>query len=365
MIPARLGSTRVPKKNLRFLAGKPLLYWIVETARDSGLYDAVYVNTEADEIAELASRLGVEVYRRDPKLATGSVTSEQFVRDFIDRVYCDMIFQLTPTSPFVTADDMRRASELLENKLTQTVVSVRKIQAECVYPGAHRFEGVNFDPEHEMLPSQDLTPVHIFCNGIFGWKTKSFRQLQDSRGSATYGDFHNSTALLTLTGASTVDIDSEEDFQFAEAYANCRNTKVRFWSPTYHSQTDAADVLKDDGVKSDINLSPTGENLFTILRDMRESGARRIVDMPSSSATVISQQPGEGNRFHYHHDLDEWWLILEGEYEYKVGDEYHLVSIGDVISIPRNTWHQIRVVGSGRATRLAVSKPFVEHVYAE
>ena len=69
-LPARGGSERVPAKNLRLLAGEPMLAYTVKAALASRALDEVYVNTESDEIAALAEHLGARVYRRRPELAT-------------------------------------------------------------------------------------------------------------------------------------------------------------------------------------------------------------------------------------------------------------------------------------------------------
>src|SRR5581483_12350131 len=98
----RLGSERVPKKNLRFLDDKPQVAWLIETVRDSKLFDEVWVNSESIEIGELARRLGVEFYLRDQALASHDATSEHFVKDFLERIACEVLFQITPTSPFLT-----------------------------------------------------------------------------------------------------------------------------------------------------------------------------------------------------------------------------------------------------------------------
>jgi len=73
LIPARGGSRGLPKKNLRFLAGKPLISWTIDVARENVYVDKIVVSTEDKEIALLAKRLGAEVpFIRPKKLATDS-----------------------------------------------------------------------------------------------------------------------------------------------------------------------------------------------------------------------------------------------------------------------------------------------------
>lgn len=352
MIPARMASKRVPKKNLRILGDKPLLAWVTETARDSGLFDDVYVNSESDEIGELAQRLGVKFYKRDESLAADSATSEHFVKDFMEHVPSDVLFQITPTSPFLTTNELKRAVALTTEG-SCTVLSVKTLHAECFIHG----QPANFDPYDEMLPSQELGPVYIMCNGVFAWRVASY--------TGTYG-YRGRADLLYLSGDSALDIDTEEDFALAEAIVERRRNKSlpRYWSPTEHTECAATQVLFNDGVKS-VDLQVSKSNIYDLLDSMPQGGARRVVERASNSATIISQMPGEGNRRHYHADWDEWWLILEGEYEYEIEGTHTFAKKGDIISIERGQWHQIRAIGNVRASRLAVSRDGVGHTYSD
>ena len=78
---------------------------------------------------------------------------------------------------------------------------------------------------------------------------------------------------------------------------------------------------------------------------------------------MISQKPGEGNRRHFHPSWNEWWYIVEGEWDFEIEDKTHRVVKDDMIFIPKNTWHKITAVGDKRAVRLAVSRDDVKHSY--
>src|SRR3974390_3330580 len=80
-IPARLGSERVPKKNLRPLGGRPLVTHVAETALQSSGLDRVYLNTESSEIAAAAAPTGIDVYMRDPRLPAAPVRTDAILYD--------------------------------------------------------------------------------------------------------------------------------------------------------------------------------------------------------------------------------------------------------------------------------------------
>ncbi len=348
MIPARLGSARVPRKNLRYLGEKPLVAWVTETALKSKLFERVYINSESSELGALAGQLGANFYQRDPALAVDAATSEHFVTDFLKHNECDALFQITPTSPFLTVENLQEAMRLSQDH--DTVLSVRRVQAECFIDDI----AINFDPLQPMLPSQHLQPIDVMCNGVFAWRNFT----------NTYG-WSGSVGFLRLEGDAALDIDTEDDFQMAEAIvAKRERSSVRYWSSTEHTERDAAEVLCHDGVISADLSVPQKVNLDQLLEALpANGGARRIIQRRSNCATIISQMPKEGNRRHYHPDWDEWWLILEGEYDYEIDGKHTIARKGDVVSIERGLWHQITVSGNTRATRLAVSCDRVPHVY--
>ncbi len=359
MVPARLGSTRVPKKSIRLLGGRPLVQWVVETARDCGYFTDVYINSEAPELEHLANDLGVKFYRRPAALASNDATSEDFVADFMRATAYDVYAQILPTSPFLTADDIARALDLSYE--FETVIPVRRIQAECTYAG----RPLNFQTSRRMQPSQALTPVLALCNGIFVWHRATFLNSQKHYGAATFGP-GGPAAYMRLYGDSALDIDTEDDWAQAEAVVARRAQPPiypTYWSPTYAAECDHDKVMEDDGASGLTYAGSPVRSLSVITETIQDSAALCVIKTPSSRATVISQLPGEGNRRHYHPDLDEWWVVLEGKFEFVIGDDIHRLSAGDIVVCPRGVWHQITVVGDKRAIRLAVSREGSAHVY--
>lgn len=232
MIPARLGSQRVPRKNLRLLGEKPLIAYVIETAKALGAFEAVYVNSEALVFERLARDYGVRFYHRPAVLASDAATNDQFAVDFMNAVSCDVLVQLNPTSPFVTTEDLRRALAMVEEGY-ETVLAVKEVRIEAVFQG----RPVNFSPRHPMPPSQELEPIYAFCNGILAWRTTAFRRNIERYGSAVYGG-DGRTGYCALQGKSTLDIDTEADFQLAEAWLACAGESGR--SPTYWGESGAS-----------------------------------------------------------------------------------------------------------------------------
>ena len=70
MIPARMGSTRIPKKNIRLLNGVPMISYIIRAAKAANCFDEIYVNSESDLLGKIAVEEGVKFYKRPVRLST-------------------------------------------------------------------------------------------------------------------------------------------------------------------------------------------------------------------------------------------------------------------------------------------------------
>jgi CMP-N,N'-diacetyllegionaminic acid synthase len=148
LVPARGGSKGIPRKNLARVGGRSLLAWSVQAAQASRSVGWVVVSTDDDEIAAEAERLGAEVLRRPPELATDDAPMLGVVLHACDGLACDAVALLQPTSPLRRPEDVDRAVELLERTGADCVVSVTDVP--------HRFV-----PESlmELQAGERLTPL--------------------------------------------------------------------------------------------------------------------------------------------------------------------------------------------------------------
>ena len=131
VIPARLGSKRVPKKNIRLLNGKPLIQYVIDAAVEAACFDEIWVNSESDILKEIAENSNVKFYKRPLELCEDNVGSDLFVHDFIKNVDCDVIVQILPTSPFITAEQIKQFVSL--STKYDTVVSTTPVRIESLY----------------------------------------------------------------------------------------------------------------------------------------------------------------------------------------------------------------------------------------
>ncbi len=107
MIPARLGSKRVYRKNLRLLSGKPLISYVVESAVKSNVFDEIYINSESEKFKKIANHHGVKFYKRSDSLSQDATNNEDFLTDFLENIECHCLVQLLPTSPLITGNEIK------------------------------------------------------------------------------------------------------------------------------------------------------------------------------------------------------------------------------------------------------------------
>ena len=91
MIPARLGSTRVKNKNLRLINGKPLIQYIIDSAKKSKYLDEIYINSEAKIFEEISKNNKINFYKRNKELSTNTATNDDFTLDFFNSVKSNII----------------------------------------------------------------------------------------------------------------------------------------------------------------------------------------------------------------------------------------------------------------------------------
>lgn len=216
VIPARGGSKRIPRKNIKPFCGKPMIAWSIEAALQSGCFDRVVVSTDDAEITEVAKQLGAEVpFVRPPELSDDHTSTIPVIRHAIEwfnqnghipaQVCC-----IYATAPFVRASDIRRGLDVLTSAGSDFAFSVTNypfpIQRAVRINAQGRVE--MFSPEYFNTRSQDLE-VAYHDAGQFYWG----RATAWLTGNVIFGPH---SAAVQLPRYRVQDIDTAEDWQMAE-----------------------------------------------------------------------------------------------------------------------------------------------------
>lgn len=217
VIPARGGSKRIPRKNIKSFAGKPMISWSVHAALETQIFDRIVVSTDDSEIASVARGYGADVpFIRPAKLSddyTGTIpviahTINWYVSQGFNPKQICCIYA---TAPFIQADDICRGIDILEQTGADFAFSVTSFAFPIQRAIRLRTDGrmEMFDPSHFQTRSQNL-PKSYHDAGQFYWGTKAAWL----SGTPIFGP---RSAPVVLPRYRVQDIDTPEDWEQAEA----------------------------------------------------------------------------------------------------------------------------------------------------
>ena len=208
-IPARHGSQRVPRKNLRRLNGQPLIAYAIAAAKAATTLSDVYVNSDSEEIGQLALAHGVKFYKRPAELGGDHIVQDTFSYDFIQHIKPDVLVMINPVSPLIEGTDIdAMVRHFLEQRL-DSLIATRQEQVHACYQGAP----INFDPSRLLARTQDLIPIELCAWSVCVWNASIFAAHYEQHGHAV---FCGKLGFYPLNRFKALKISTEEDFLFAE-----------------------------------------------------------------------------------------------------------------------------------------------------
>ena len=216
IIPARGGSKRIPRKNIKMFCGKPMIAWSIEAAKVSGCFDKIVVSTDDIEIAETAKQWGAQApFMRPAELSDDYAGTIPVIRHAVQWLQehegpVDYACCIYATAPFVSAQDLQRGWQLLNGTAHDYAFSVTSyafpIQRAIRITGQGRV--AMFNPEHFMTRSQDLEEAWHDA-GQFYWGTAAAWLAEKPL-------FADGAVPVKLPRHRVQDIDTPEDWTRAE-----------------------------------------------------------------------------------------------------------------------------------------------------
>lgn len=214
VIPARGGSKRIPRKNIKDFHGKPIIAYSIIAAIDSGCFDRVIVSTDDAEIAKVAKCFGAEVpYIRSAALSDDFTGTNMVVSDALRRLGIEKgdVCCIYATAPFVTSQNIKKGLHLLTSTDSDFAVTVTSFPFPIQRAKWLDSEGLLClrEPENRMVRSQDLPEMYHDAGQIYWGTVNAF--LEDKPL------FLGTTAPIILPRHFVQDIDTPEDWIRAEA----------------------------------------------------------------------------------------------------------------------------------------------------
>lgn len=219
MIPARLGSKRIPKKNIRYMGDKPLIQYPLDLTVQSGLFENVWVNTESQELGKIALKLGARFHERPQELADDKATNRDFTYEFMQKHECDYLVMVNTTSPLLRESTLKAFLGYVNSHDFDTVLSVVSEKEEVFF----RNKPLNFSFK-EKVNSQMLEPVEKVVWALTAWKRVNFMKLQEQGINPVFG---GKVGKFPIPKDEACDLDTEEDWRIAEGILMSRTKNIK------------------------------------------------------------------------------------------------------------------------------------------
>lgn len=225
-MPARGGSKRIPKKNIKLFNGKPMILWPLEVLKNSNLFENIIVSTDSHDIKKIVEKNGVVVPFLRPDNISDDFTDtptviKHAVNWYLDNVgEVDYVLTVYPTAVFLNENDITQAYKTLINFDCEIVMAA----TEYPYPIQRafyldEFKNINlFQPKYQTSRSQDLLPAYHDA-GQFYFSTKD-ALLKDVSAFSKKG------RPYLLPRYKAIDIDTMDDFKIAENLFAISNLKT-------------------------------------------------------------------------------------------------------------------------------------------
>lgn len=217
IIPARGGSKRIPRKNVREFCGQPLIAYSILAAKHSGLFDHIIVSTDDEQIRDIANQYGAETpFVRPPELANDHATTVPVIRHAISWVQqhmgkVDYACCIYATAPFIQAKAIREANEMLiSKKVSGYVFSATTMPFPIQRTFRVKSDGFveMFEPHNYNTRSQDLEEAYQDAGQFYWGSAEAYNSEKIF--------FSTDSVAYVLPRHMVQDIDTLEDWRRAE-----------------------------------------------------------------------------------------------------------------------------------------------------
>lgn len=215
IIPARGGSKRIPRKNVRAFCGRPMIAWPIEAATQAGLFDHILVSTDDEEIAQAARDAGAETpFMRPAKLADDHTGTTDVVVHALEWAIAsgwpvDAACCIYATAAFITGEDLRNAHALLSADCDFAFPALRYGHPpQRGFVKADNGSPALVQPEHRATRTQDLPPVYHDAGQFYWGASEAWLDRRPVFGTRS--------RFIELPATRAVDVDRPEDWEMAE-----------------------------------------------------------------------------------------------------------------------------------------------------
>ena len=204
LIPLRGGSKSIPLKNIKLIAGKPLCFWAIKTAKKCDFIDEIWVSTDHPKIKSVALSLGVKVLDRPARYATDKASTESVMLHFMRNVDFDLLVTFQATSPLTSAIDVKEAMQKFKKEKLDSLLTVVEMKKFFWSEDGHP---LNYD--YRSRPRRQDFAGSLGENGAFYITKRKVLEKYKNRLGGKIGVFK-------MPAETACDIDEEIDWIIVE-----------------------------------------------------------------------------------------------------------------------------------------------------
>lgn len=285
IIPARGGSKGIPQKNIKPVAGKPLLAWNIIAAKESKYISRIVVSTDDKNIAEVAKQYGAEVIKRPDELSSDTATSESALIHSLnylketENYFPDLLVFLQCTSPLTQPQDIDNCIETLLNNDADSATTVTDFHYFIWKKDSKGLaEGINHDKNFRPR-RQDREPQYLETGAVYVMRTSGFLEYKHR--------FFGKTVLSEMPAERVLEIDDPVDLEIAEIRLRKLindNNKLKL------PQSIKAVVFDFDGVMTDNKVFVTENGMESVRCDRADGMGINLLNKAGIKSAVMSTE---------------------------------------------------------------------------
>lgn len=210
MIPARVGSERLKLKNLALINDKPLIFYAIQAARNSGLFDEIVLNSDSNIFEKISKRYNINFYLRPKNLGSSDTKSDDVVADFMKQYNPeDIVVWVNTVNPFHSAQNITEVITYFIKNNLDSLITVEEKQVHTNFQN----KPLNYKIEEPFDKTQDLEKVQPFVYSLMMWRVSTFISHYKKNGFAL---FSGKFGVYKVDGLLTIKIKTEKDLLLAD-----------------------------------------------------------------------------------------------------------------------------------------------------
>ena len=219
MIPARLGSQRLKYKNLALIDKKPMIYYAVEAAKKSKIFDKIYINSDNLIFEKIAKRYGVDFYLRPKKLGRSNTKTDEVVFDFINKHNkSEILVWVNSIAPLQSHKDIIECFNFFKKSKIDSLITT----TEHSLHGLISNKPINFKMNRVFDKTQDLKKIELFLYSLMMWRCSTFlNSYKKNKRGVMCGKFKT----YSVNKTNSIIIKNHEDLILANILLKIKKNK--------------------------------------------------------------------------------------------------------------------------------------------